>query len=317
MHRGIFTLTWFLAGLLTCAAQEPGEAEAEAEVAKEPEAETYKVVLHRPAKVGEVYSYSAVGRMYRQIDVTVDSKTAESSYAEYQCQLASSVEILNVGESGLPTEMKISVFRFQKQSEGDRLALDLLGRGSVIHYKITPEGEEFLVGGEPVREGITEALSMMAMKLSSLPGATDDSVMGVKEPKAEGEKWAIDNALVAAALAKNGFHIHPGALRADAQLSGVTKPGADETGFISVQVNMVGEGISPELPKGYALKSGKLTNHINRRLPLDLDTQSGDEEASFEIIADAEGTEAESKVGLKIHLRQSIKARYNRVAVKG
>ena len=90
-------------------------------VAQEPEVEvakqTYPIKLHRPAVKGEAYSYAAVGRLVEKISVTVDGETTESKDAAYRCELASRVEVLEVDENGLPTELMIKVYRFQKQGD--------------------------------------------------------------------------------------------------------------------------------------------------------------------------------------------------------
>lgn len=273
----------------------------------------YPIKLHRPATKGEAFTYAAVGRLMEKIDVTVDGKTTETTDSAYRCELASRVDILEVDENGLPTEMTIKIYRFQKQGDDDQLALDLLARGAEVHCKFSPEGDEFTVDGEPVREEVAEALGIVAMRLSSQPGETEDEIMGTDEPKAEGETWEVDRERIAAALARNGFHIPADQLRSEARLTSATKPEGGNPEFLGVDVTITGEGISPELPGGYVTKSGTLTNTISRRLPRDPALPCAGEEVSFEIIAEAEGKEAAATVNLKVHLKQSLKARYNHI----
>lgn len=279
--------------------------------------EKYPIQLHRPTKQGEKFSYAAVGRLAEKIDVSIDGKTTESVDSSYRCELASAIEILEVDKNGLPTSMRLTVFRFQKQTDDDALALDLLGRGTEVHCEFTAEAAKFSVGGKPVSDKVAEALGLVAMKLSSQFGETEDEVMGTKEAQAEGDTWKIDTARVAAALAKNGFHIGADALRGEASLTSVAKHEGGAAKFLGIDVTVIGEGISPELPQGYKVKSGTLTNTISRRFPTDPTLPCAGEEVSFEIVAEAEGIEAEATVNLKIHLKQSLKARYNRIAVRG
>ena len=275
--------------------------------------EKYPIKLHRPAAKGESYTYAAVGRLMEKIDVTVDGETNQSKNADYRCELASRVDILEVDKNGLPTEMLIKVYRFQKQGADDPLALDLLARGTEIHCTFTADGDKFTVDGEPVSEEVEEALGIVAMRLSSQPGETEDEVMGTKEPKAEGETWKVNSERIAAALARNGFHIDADQLRSEASLSSAAKPEGGNPQFLGIDILVAGEGISPELPAGYATKSGTLTNKISRRLPTDPKLPCAGEEMSFEIVAESEGKEAESTINLKIHLKQTLKARYNRI----
>ena len=279
--------------------------------------EKYPVQLHRPAQQGDRFTYAAVGRLEENMSVSVDGETVEAEESSYRCELASSVEVLEVDKKGLPTEMRMTVFRFQKQSDDDRLALDLLGRGAVVDCKLGAEKAEFRIDGEVVSGELAEALGLMAMRLSSQPGETEDEVMGTAEPKAEGETWKIDTKKIAAALAKNGFHIGAEALRGEARLNSVAKIDGGEAKFLGIDVTVIGEGISPELPQGYAVKSGTLTNTIRRRFPTDLKKPCAGEEVDFEIVAEAEGKEAEATVNLKIQLKQSLKARYSRIAPRG
>lgn len=272
----------------------------------------YPIKLHRPAVEGEAYTYAAVGRLMEKIDVTVDGQTTQTKHAAYRCELASRVDILKVDDKGLPTEMLIKVYRFQKQAEDEELALDLLGRGSEIHCKFTADGDTFTVGDKPVSEEIEEALGIVAMRLSSQSGETEDEIMGTGEPKSEGDTWAISSDSIATALARNGFHIAPEKLRTEARLTSATKPEGAQPKFLGIDVTIIGEGISPELPAGYQLKSGTLTNKISRRLPTDPKLPCAGEEVEFEIAAEAEGKEADATINLKIHLKQSLKARYNR-----
>jgi hypothetical protein len=273
----------------------------------------YPIKLHRPAEEGEVYSYAAVGRLFEKIDVTVDGETTESQNDAYRCELASSVRVMEVDEHGLPTELTITIYRFQKQGEDDQLALDLLGRGTEVHAKFSAEESEFLVGGKLVSDEVAEALGIVAMKLSSQFGETEDEVMGTAQPQGEGDTWELNRESLAAALAINGFHIAPEKLRSEGRLTSVTRAEGGQAEFLGIDVTVIGEGVSPELPSGYASKSGTLTNMISRRFPTDPDLPCAGEEVSFEIIAEAEGKEAESTVNLKIHLKQSLKARYNRI----
>jgi len=273
----------------------------------------YPIKLHRPAEKGEVYSYAAVGRLFEQIDVTVDGETKESKEVSYRCELASSVKVLEVDDDGLPTEIAITIYRFQKQGDDDQLALDLLGRGSRVHAKFSAGEAEFSIAGKPVPAEVAEALGIVAMKLSSQFGETEDEVMGTALPQGEGDTWELNRESLAAALAGNGFHIAPEKLRSEGRLTSVTRAEGGEADFLLVDVTVIGEGISPELPQGYATKSGTLTNTISRRFPTDPSLPCAGEEVSFEIVAEAEGEEAESTVNLKIHLKQSLKARYNRI----
>ena len=273
----------------------------------------YPIKLHRPAEQGEVYSYAAVGRLFEQIDVSVDGETKESKEEAYRCELASSVTVLQVDGDGLPTEFAITIYRFQKQGDDDQLALDLLARGSEVHAKLTEGGAEFSMGGKPVSDEVAEALGIVAMKLSSQFGETEDEVMGTAQAQAEGDTWDLNRESLAAALAVNGFHIAPEKLRSEGRLTNVTRAEGGEAEFLLIDVTVIGEGISPELPLGYTTKSGTLTNTISRRFPTDPDLPCAGEEVSFEIIAEAEGKEAESTVNLKIHLKQTLKARYNRI----
>lgn len=279
--------------------------------------EAYPIRLHRPAKVGENYSYAAVGRHAEKIDVRVDGETREGVDVSYRCELASSVEISAVDENGLVTSMRLTVFRFQKQSDDDPLALDLLGRGTVVDCQFTADGDGFSVAGEAVSAEVAEALGLLAMRVSSQFGETEDELMGTPEAKAEGDCWKIDTARVAAALARNGFHISADALRGEASLTSVTRHEGGEAKFLSIDVSVTGEGISPELPQGYQLTSGTLTNTIRRRFPTDPGLPCAGEEVDFEIVAEAQGKEAEATVNLKVRLKQSLKARYNRIAARG
>jgi hypothetical protein len=282
-------------------------------LAREREEDKYPIKLHRPATIGESYSYAAVGRLFEKIDVSVDGESTKSKDTSYRCELASKVEIVAIDGHGLPTEMVITIYRFQKQSDDDELALDLLGRGSEVHCKFTADSAEFTIAGQAVSGEVAEALGIVAMKLSSQFGETEDEVMGTAEPKGEGDTWALNTESLAAALAKNGFHISPEKLRSEAQLTSVTRPEGGEAEFLGIDVTVIGEGISPELPAGYVAKSGTLTNKISRRFPTDPTLPCAGEEVSFEIVAEAEGKEAESTVNLKIHLKQSLKARYKRI----
>ncbi|MFT4547971.1 MAG: hypothetical protein ACI8XO_004670 [Verrucomicrobiales bacterium] len=273
----------------------------------------YPIQLHRPAVKGEAYTYAAVGRLFERIVVTIDGETAETKNESYRCELASKVEVLEVDELGLPTQLNLTVYRFQKQADDEALALDLLGRGAEILCKFSLEGAEFSVAGKKLSGEVAEALSVVAMKLSSQFGETEDQVLGTKEPKAEGDTWALNTDSLSRALARNGFHIGAEKLRSEGQLTSVTKHEGGEAEFLQVDVSIIGEGVSPELPLGYAPKSGTLTNTISRRYPTDPKLPCAGEEISFEIVAEAEGKEAESIVNLKIHVKQTLKARYSRI----
>ena len=275
---------------------------------------SYDILLHRPTIDGEAFTYAAVGRMVEKIDVTIDGKTTESSHSNYRCELASRVDIITVDDKGLPAEALIKVYRFQKQRQDDPVALDLLGRGTEILCKFFPAGDTFSIDGEAVSEEIEEALNIVAMRISAQSGETDDEVLGTKEPKSEGDTWTLNTNSISAALARNGFHILPQSLRTEGQLTSATKLEGTNPEFLGVDITIVGEGISPELPSGYLTKSGTLTNKISRRLPTDPKLPCAGEEVEFEIVAEAEGKEAESTVNLKIHLKQTLKARYNRIA---
>ena len=279
--------------------------------------EKYPIQLHRPVEAGERFSYAAVGRLAEKIDITVDGNTNESVDSSYRCELASSVEVLEVDANGLPTEMRMVVYRFQKQAQDEALALDLLGRGAEVHCLFSEGTAKFAIAGEPVSDEVAEALGLVAMKLSSQFGETEDELMGTAEAKAEGDSWMIDTGKVAAALAINGFHISADKLRGEAVLTSVTKHEGGEAKFLGIDVTVIGEGVSPELPQGYSVKSGTLTNTISRRFPTDPTLPCAGEEVSFEIEAEAEGKEADSTVNLRIHLKQSLKARYKRISVRG
>ena len=247
----------------------PQLSRAQEEAPAAAEAEKYPVKLHRPAAAGEAYTYAAVGRLTEKIDVSIDGETTVANHDAYRCELASRVEILKVDEKGLPTETLIKVYRFQKQADDEKLALDLLGRGTEIHCKFAAAGDTFTVDGKKVSDEVEEALAIVALRLSAQSGETDDEVMGTTEPKAEGDTWALDADSLAGALARNGFHILPGRLRTEATVTSATKAAGAQPQFLGVDMTIVGEGISPELPAGYQLKSGTLTNEISRRLPTD------------------------------------------------
>ncbi len=88
------------------------------------------------------------------------------------------------------------------------------------------------------------------MKLSSQFGETEDEVMGTALPQGEGDTWELNReSLWRLRLQINGFHIAPEKLRSEGRLTSVTRAEGGEAEFLVIDVTVIGEGISPELPQ--------------------------------------------------------------------
>ena len=291
-----------------------------APAAAEAEQNGIELDLSRPYRVGQVFSYAAVGRTYRETVVSTGGAVVNQTVTGVRCELAAALAVDAVREDGRPRELSVRVFRlvvregFLPAEQGG--AVDAgeqpLEKETEIRVTYPERGagppELARVDGEAMDESLLAALSLV------LPGPAgtrdNDALFGKAGAARVGEQWDIATSEVAAALAEGGIDVPEDRLTGEVGL--VTRD--PETGTHVVDVTLSGERAGVLLPKGYVTRAGNLKVRLESTLPDDPAGTPLRETAEYSLQSQAMGREGEKLMVVDLAFSDSRTAHFREVA---
>ncbi len=276
------------------------------------------VSLTRPFEAGQVFSYAAVGRTYRQTIVSTEGAVVEESVRGLRCELAAAVEVVSVFEGGRPHELAVRVFRlvvgegFRPGARAGAIAdgEEPLAAGfalAVTYPELGGAAPEIRpAGGEELDAAAVEALRLVLP--SPAGGRDDDSMFGCRQPVRFGERWGIDRDRAARALRGGGLEIDPEQLTGEVALVAI-----GGGGDYRVRVDLQGRRAGVPLPDGYATRAGDLRTRLALRLPADPAMPPLGEDVEYSLRSHALGREGERLMAVDMVFYQTCRARYRLV----
>jgi len=278
------------------------------------------VRLKRPFRPGQVFSYAAVGRTYRQTVVSTSGSIVKESVRGLQGELAAAMEVDSVRADGRPLALTLRVFRlvvregFLPAEEGGNVDAgeQPLEPGTELRIEYPPEGAgvpdiSAVEEGVELSDGVVDALRLVL----PAPAGTrdDDHLFGNAERLLPGAVWQPDLTEVAAALREGGVEV------ASEDLAGVVRlvRHDPEAGEYEVAVRLRGDRAGVALPEGYVTREGTLDTGLTLRLPEKETEPLLAESAEYSLRSHALGKEGERLMMVDVVLLQTRNARYRRV----
>ena len=278
--------------------------------------EALSIRLDRPFRVGQVFSYAAVGRTYRQTVVSTEGAVVNESVRGARCELAGALSIDEVGEDGRPRALSLKVFRlvmrdgFSAEDDDADLGKQPLASGTELSVRFphggAAEPEVAVAAGPELDPGVVAALLLVLPR----PAARNhDALFGRQAPAKHGERWPIDASGAARALATGGIEVEPERLVGEARIT------ADEedSGAYQVEVTLRGSRAGVPLPRGYATRAGELHVRLGRTLPEDPSLPLLREEEEYSLHGHALGREGDRLLTVDMAFHQTLRARYQEI----
>jgi hypothetical protein len=168
--------------------------------ANDPADKRYTVVLSPPAIVGERSWDRTEARVVTETVLRVNGNEIGRKQEDRAVRIVGMSTVREVNSEGVATVIEIEVDAATVDEGGKSRALT--GRGSVVTVRRNGPKPRIDVNGSapsPAELGLWE----VALTTSD-PGASNDAVLGTKEPRGVGESWPIDANLCADDLSRGG-----------------------------------------------------------------------------------------------------------------
>jgi hypothetical protein len=274
-----------------------------------------EVKLSRPFVAGQVFSYAAVARSYRQTIVSTEGAVVQQSVRGLRSEIAAALQIEEVSEAGRARVISLRLFRFGVREgfkgapeEGDGKVL--LKPGTTLRA-VYPEAG----GGAPQisaadgKELAAEVIEALRLVLPAPAGGRDDDALfGRSEPARFGDSWVVDAEATLEALREGGLEVDPAQFEGEATLSAI-----DFEGGYEVEVELRGGRAGVILPEGYVTRSGELSSRLRLRFGADPDSAPLSEETEYSLRSHALGREGERLMMVDMVFFQSRRSRYQPV----
>lgn len=277
-----------------------------------------EVKLCRPFVTGQVFSYAAVARSYRQTIVSTEGAVVVETVKEVRCELAAALEVGRVSEEGRPREFFLRVFRlvvqegFSAASAADATA-ELLEPGEALRVVYPEAGGAPQVVSADGGELATEVVAALRLLLPAPAGGRDDDALfGPGGYVRFGDRWGVDQEATLRALSEGGLEVDPAQFEGEVVLSSI-----DFKGGYEVQVDLRGGRAGVVLPDGYATRAGELSSRLRLILPGDPLLPPLAEEEQYSLRSHALGREGERLMAIDLVFFQSRRSRYRLVGAGG
>lgn len=221
----------------------------------------YKVLLDRPAKVGQTYSMSASAENHETVTVTLPGALPHKQENALKAHLDCAVRVLAVDSgSGLPSKLECTV------KECTRDGKPLLSGGTVFVAEDKAGKTEITINGESVDPKTAEALN--AVVETHGPGDPSDSeVFGSTQLQSVGSTWPINSEAAARGLAKSDLPVTKENMKGESKLVAVKDENGTEALEIQSTINVA--SISGTMPNGAKIESGSFSGEFNGFFPTD------------------------------------------------
>lgn len=190
-------------GLVACGSSPaPVDSPASTRAGEEaPPEGTYRVVLTRPARMGETYREHTVHRRAFGRRVSVNGAVIEETAEEVEVEILTAARVVEVTASGRATVIEHRIEGcVARDANGERA---IVPAGSVVRVTRVPHGSQEgtieLVGGTLTEEDVDLLRTVFSTSYSP---RGDDAIFGSDEPRRVGETWPIDTAAAATDLNK-------------------------------------------------------------------------------------------------------------------
>lgn len=215
-------------------------------------AQSYEIVLSRPARAGATHRVVASGYEAEKTTLSAGGEVLQQKGDELTVEITASVTVLETDASGRSIRSRLTIEK--SSAKMGEAAAPVLAPGSEVVMYLKGNDTVFAVAGTPVGEDVAKALSVVF----SISGSkeTDDDIFGTREKKKVGDTWSINPELAAGSLSETGMVVGKEAMKGGATLKDVIKVGQEECLEIEawLDINMVGV----ELPGGFVVREGAL-----------------------------------------------------------
>lgn len=150
-------------------------------------ARSYRLVLHRPDRVGQRFRNVRTGSQLTRFKVDGQPVPALTKELRYACDGVET--ILAVTRTGLARKVRYQVDHLRVTRAGK--TTDLLPRGTVVLAEKLPGDLRYTVDGKPLAAAARQ-IFISCLEVTELDNLTDDDYLGSTRPRLPGERWPVD-----------------------------------------------------------------------------------------------------------------------------
>ena len=230
-------------------------------------AEKYEIKLDRPVKVGQRFDFEATGTEQLQQRVVSAGRVIKQENSKLEGSLRARVTILAV-KDGAPVKVKIEVRSMTMKKNGE--AIEAPKRGTVITGSNNDAGSEIFEVADGVLSDEAHRLLKSMIMLSDGDEISEGAFMNAKGPKAVGEQWPVDSAVLAKQMSKRG-QLPMKAENVKGKTTLVSAESNKALGLKCLRLKMVVEIKldAANVPNGLTLRSGRVDAEGTMDVPVD------------------------------------------------
>lgn len=237
-------------------------------------AQTYKILIDRPEKVGDTYSINATGEVSQNATINVPGADPQKKSDAFKSELDGQIKVLAVDEkTGQPTKLQCTINKLTNSNQS------VLDAGTVVTAEDTSGHTTFTVNGMPADPTVAQVLELFLN--THHPGdQSDDNVFGTEKEQSVGATWPIDTAAAAADAARHDIPISKDDVKGEGKLVSVKTVDGKEA--LEVHADMNVEKLRGDTPNG-KIVGGSMKVHLEGLFPTDKTRQALSMSQSMEL----------------------------------
>jgi hypothetical protein len=269
--------------------------------------DSYKVVLHRPVKVGDRFNLAAKVAVDMHTKTIMNADEVEEEEVVAACKLAGELTILSTTPKGLAKELRLKLSEAVCMND-DEEGEDFFKAGDVIYLRHDNPDKVVQVNGAEPDETQSEIIDSFLF-VQGDGHATDDELLGAPGKVKPGESWPVNREAMLKDWISEGFAgLRADDLRGKTTLSEITKLDGKPAARLRGEFHIENADLRlPSLPEEIRAKRFKLEINDETELPLDPAALATRTKTDLSIESESAGlieSDAGQSVKVRVNLRQ-------------
>lgn len=225
----------------------------------------YPIVLSPPSTVGEKSHERTEATVVTETSLRLDGREVRRSQEDRTVRIAGVATVREVDSEGVVLVYEIEVESATVESGGVKRAL--ASRGDVVEVRRKGPAPRISVNGQAPSPEDLQAFELPLT--TSDPGASNDAVLGSRQPRSVGESWPVDSAKAAEDFSRQGkMQVSASAVSGQSTLAATRSCGKSQTCLLIRSELDIGPFDIVGLPPGASMRHSECAVRIEALQPL-------------------------------------------------
>jgi hypothetical protein len=180
-------------------------------------AETYQIRFTRAVKVGDRYNVALKARRHKKETITsMSGSLLQADESVIDVEMAALAEVQEIDSKNQPIRVAYNIERCTRTEKGK--TSEVVPRGRIVIVSFSNGDTIFNIDGKRAKKKVEEVLGIILS--ANEPGAaTDDDIIGTKDPKRLGDSWRPNAQALSGEIKYMGIKVLPANISGTIKLS--------------------------------------------------------------------------------------------------